>query len=94
MTDAEIAPGRRVVLATFRGTHAAPQAVRRDEDYWRLVGSRGGIVDVDDTHAGGRHPRGRRVLVRFDDEVAALGLACHDAVPNALWIFIADLDSA
>ena len=84
----------RVVLKTFLGTSRPTSAQRPRDDYWRLIGFAGMVVDDDDGHVGGRHPRGRRVLVRFDVDVGALGLECHNAVPNALWLFTDDLDVA
>jgi hypothetical protein len=88
--DAEVRVGTRVVLKTFLGTSRG-SAVRPADDFWRLIDCTGTIVDDDDAHVGGRHPRGRRVLVRFDTDVRALGLHCHNPVPDALWIFTADL---
>lgn len=61
------------------------------DNYWLLVGCRGTIVHNDDASEVGRHQDGVRVLVKFDIEVAALGLACHNKVPNALWLFASDL---
>jgi hypothetical protein len=92
--DDEAFSSMRVVLKTFRGTAAPAARPAPGEDYWRLLGTAGEVVDADDGRIGGRHPDGRRVLVRFDADVAALGLACHNAVPNALWIFVGDLAPA
>jgi len=38
-----------------------------------------------------RHVRGERVLVKFLDDVKALGLNCHNDVENSLWMFVVDL---
>jgi len=90
MTDADATLGARVRLETFRGTRTSG-AERPGEDYWRLIGSTGEIVDDDDAHVGGRHAAGRRVLVRFDCNLGRLELECHNALPDTLWIFISDL---
>lgn len=83
--------GQRVTLRSFRGTILAPRGTHARDNYWLLVGCRGTIVRNDDTSEVGRRPDGARVLVKFDNEVAALGLTCHNQVPNALWLFTSDL---
>jgi hypothetical protein len=90
LMDADIRIDARVVLNTFLGT-AQPASPPKRDNYWRLVGGQGTIVDADDAHAGGRHAHGRRVLVRFDAGIAAAGLDCHNPVPDSLWIFVQDL---
>jgi hypothetical protein len=57
------------------------------ENYPLLLG-RGGVVLED--HPPSDELRDR-VLVKFDDDLARLGLACHNHVPNALWILPSDL---
>jgi hypothetical protein len=81
--------GERVTLRSFRGTTSAPEETRDTDNYWLLVGHSGAVVD--DVSKIGRHPNGERLLVRFDQDVAAMGLACHNKVPNALWLFVSDL---
>lgn len=75
--------GTRVVLRTFNGRASSPRDCRPDEDYWRLIGTMGHVEQ------GGTVPA--RILVRFEADVSALGLTCHNAVPNALHIAPADL---
>ncbi len=38
-----------------------------------------------------RHVRGERVLVKFSDDVKAMGLNFHNDVENSLWMFVVDL---
>lgn len=73
----------KVVLKTFNGTDAAPEACPKGENYWLLIGSTGHI-------AAERNPQGR-VLVRFDESVSEKGLHCHNPVPNSLYILESDL---
>lgn len=83
--------GARVVMRTFRGLTGPAEDVRPDEDFWRLVGAAGTVVRLGAssvTLAAGLRPH---VLVRFDADVRALGLACHNSVPNALWLCVDDL---
>ncbi|MBB6560783.1 hypothetical protein HNP48_003459 [Acidovorax soli] len=76
-------PGTCVVLQCFNGTTEGPQDRAPSDDYWRLIGSTGVVLEP--ANAQGR------VLVRFDEDVAALGLAGHNPVPNSLLIAASDL---
>lgn len=78
-----LAPGRRVVLQAFNGTAAGPPDCAPADDYWCLIGTAGRVLTA--ANAQGR------VLVRFDEEVAARGLACHNPEPNSLLIATTDL---
>lgn len=77
----------RVVLRSFNGCISSPADCRSDEDYWKLIGSTGTVVDTSTAAS-----RLGRVLVQFDAEVAALRLACHNVVPNSLYILESDLE--
>jgi hypothetical protein len=83
--------GERVTLRSFRGTASAPEETRDADNYWLLIGQSGTVVDTDDVSKIGRHPNGARMLVTLDQKVAEMGLACHNEVPNALWLFASDL---
>lgn len=74
----------RVRLKTFNGTAAPPANCRASENYWLLIGEAGEVIAPAN--------EGLRVLVRFDRPVAALGLACHNAVPDSLLILASDLE--
>lgn len=69
------APGSRVVLQSFNGFAKAPADGKPADNYWRLIGSAGTVL----THANALG----RVLVRFDEDVAARGVACHNPSPTA-----------
>ena len=79
--------GDRVTLVAFNGT-AGPQAPALPENnYWVLIGRAGEIFSTEPDDGIDAN----RVLVRFDDDVLRLGLACHNPVPNTLWIAAYDL---
>lgn len=80
------APGTRVVLQHFNGTAEGTPDGKPADDYWRLIGSSGTVL-------GPANAQGR-VLVRFDEDVAAQGLACHNPEPNSLLIAVSDLAPA
>ena len=80
--------GCRCRLATFQGASSPPEPPRSYDNYWKLIGETGVVIAENDA----RFPD--RVLVRFDTEITALGLACHHRDPawsNALWIQKGDL---
>ncbi|MES2610892.1 MAG: hypothetical protein V4679_11670 [Pseudomonadota bacterium] len=78
--------GRRVMLQRFNGTTEGPPDGKPSGDYWRLIGSKGTVL-------GPANAQGR-VLVHFDEDVAARGLACHNPEPNSLLIAVSDLAPA
>lgn len=81
--------GTRVTLNTFNGLQQSPADTRSAHNYWLLVGERGMVVDSPTgPFAGSGAPR---VLMQFDKSVKSLGLECHNAVDNALWILVSDL---
>ena len=74
---------RRIQLTSFNGTTQAPPGCRPQENYWALIGHAGEIVGPRNRHA--------RFLVKFDVQVASLGLECHNEVENSLLILESDL---
>jgi hypothetical protein len=84
--------GERVRVQTFNGASERPHAVSADEDYWLLIG-RLGTVRQDPTELTLRRCySGVRVCVEFDDNLVAMGLACHNPIDNSLWILESDLE--
>ena len=75
-------PGKRVVLKSFNGSLAAPQDVKADENYWRLIGSKAVVEVANETD---------RVFVKFECDFSSLGLINHNEEPNTLWMLISDL---
>ena len=74
----------RVRLKSFNGTQSGPPDCNPEENYWRLVGIEAEVIEQ-------KNERGR-VLVRFAESVAALGLHCHNPEPNALLVLESDLE--
>lgn len=72
------------MLRSFNGTISAPADCHPRENYWRLIGEAGVIVEAINEN--------KRVLVKFDRPVAALGLHCHNPVANSLYILESDLE--
>jgi len=75
-------PGKRVVLKSLKGSLIAPQDVKPEENYWQLIGSKAVVEAANNSE---------RVLIKFERDLARLGLVNHNQVPNTLWILIGDL---
>ena len=82
--------GDLVVLKSFHGTIKPPEDIETKENYWRLIGSTGVIMSNDKKTHPAYLDKGEQVLVQFKD-VEEYHLACHNKIPNSLWIFITDL---
>lgn len=75
-------PGKRVVLKSFNGSLVALQAIKAEENYWKLIGCKAVVELASDTD---------RVFIKFDRDFSSLGLAYHNEQVNSLWILISDL---
>lgn len=83
--------GSRVKLISFYGTEVSSESVAPNENFWKLVGEQGVVVD-ENLKAHIAFPgKGKRALVKFDQSLDELGLLNHNEIPNSLWIFISDL---
>ncbi|MCF8278245.1 MAG: hypothetical protein K9J17_16070 [Flavobacteriales bacterium] len=73
----------RVRLKSFLGTQSSPTSVDENENYWKLVGKTGEVLD---SEVGAD-----KVLVQFDDNLDDFGLENHNAIKNSLMINKSDL---
>lgn len=73
-----------VILKSFLGTLRPENKVSPNEDFWKLIGMKGKIIDdgIDS----------KRVLVLFDKNLDDLGLENHNPIKNSLWIKKTDLE--
>lgn len=86
--------GTKVRLQSFSGLAASKARVPAGEDYWRLIGRAGAVVDSPEEKSSfTKVGPDARVCVRFDDDLRELDLEVHNRVPNSLWIRISDLSS-
>lgn len=84
--------GSRVILNTFNGTKKSPSDCVSEEDYWKLIGIEGIVVqDPFKCCKYESFSNERSVLVKFDVCLKSLGLCCHNGVENSLWIPVSDL---
>lgn len=84
--------GTKVRLQSFNGSAASKTRVSAGEDYWRLIGRAGAVVDSPEEKSSfASVGPDARVCVRFDDDLKKLGLEAHNRIPNSLWIRTSDL---
>jgi hypothetical protein len=87
--------GSRVKVATFNGGLSAPKGTAPKEDYWKLIGHVGSLIDVEEemalfTTVG----PSARVCIQFDQDPVELGLQAHNRVKRSLWLLCSDLRTA
>lgn len=80
-----LAIGSQVILRSFNGRMSPPEGCSPGENYCLLINARGVVVE--------RSQALGRLLVRFERPVAELGLHCHNAIPNSLYIRESDLEA-
>jgi hypothetical protein len=80
----------RVRLQSFWGTKVPPAHVEEAENYWKLVGEKGVVIQLEDPNDP-HDKHGVQVLVQFDRSLEEHGLSCHNVTPNSFWIFVQDL---
>lgn len=74
-----------VKLKTFLGTVKSSKKVEERENYWKLIGERGKVID--DTEINDE-----RVLVLFDKNLNEFKVENHNPIKNSLWIKKSDLE--
>lgn len=70
-----------VTLVTFLGTLLPEDPVDSNENYWKLIGQGGQIIEVGE----------ERVLVKFICNLDSFELENHNPIKNSLWILRTDL---
>lgn len=80
--------GQATRLVSFNGTVNPDPNIDERENYWKLINEKGTIIYF--THEK-KIPNSNRVLIKFESNLKALGLECHNDEPNSLWILMSDL---
>ena len=83
--------GDIVILKSFLGTNVAQEDIDEKENYWKLIGSKGRIIEKKEKVHPAFPEKGLQVLVQFSKDLKELNLICHNKTPNSLWIFQSDL---
>ena len=73
-----------IILKSFLGTAIPKKGTSERENYWKLIGEKGKIIDDNGTND--------RVLVLFDSNLDDFQLENHNPIKNSLWIKVSDLE--
>ncbi len=73
-----------IILKTFNGEKKAPNNCNPQENYWKLIGKKGKVVEWKTSQS--------RALVQFDAPLRNYGLHCHNEFPNSLLIQLSDVE--
>jgi len=74
---------RIVKLKTFLGTTKPKRGTLGRDNYWKLIGVKGKIIDDSGTND--------RVLVLFESNLDDYQVENHNPIKNSLWIKTSDL---
>ncbi|MDI1256552.1 MAG: hypothetical protein PSV16_10665 [Flavobacterium sp.] len=74
-----------IKLKSFKGTLLPKYKVSESENYWKLIGETGKVIDDLENHDG-------RVLVLFDKNLDKFKVENHNPIKNSLWIRKTDLE--
>lgn len=72
-----------VTLQSFLGTTEPTKGTSENENYWKLIGAKGRIIDDQKIND--------RVLVLFEINLDDYKLENHNPTKNSLWIKMSDL---
>lgn len=74
-----------VILKSFLGTQKSPKILHASNDFWKLTGQTGIIIDNNLQNK-------ERVLVLFDQDLDQFLVANHKPIRNTLMIKMSDLE--
>ena len=77
----------KVTLKSFLERQSPKTKTRPEDDYWKLIGENGTVIDEIKNDNG-------RILILFDNDLDYFGVANHNPIKNSLWIKIEDLEAA
>jgi len=86
-------PGKKVVLKSYQGLLLAPHKVLPADNYWRLLGKKATVVELEPglVKQMADSSKNQRVLLTFDEDFKSLGLVSPITIKNSLWVLVTDL---
>ena len=75
----------KVKLKSFLGLLKPKKKVKQNENYWKLIGEKGKIIDEEVNSND-------RILVLFNSDLDEFELENHNPIKNSLWIKKTDLE--
>ncbi len=82
----------KVKLKSFQWTTKTPKNTDKAENYWQLIWTTWTMVSDELKISPAVTGEGERWLVKFDTDVKALGLYCHNQIEDSLRIALKDLE--
>ncbi|TRX40834.1 hypothetical protein [Flavobacterium restrictum] len=74
-----------IKLKSFLGTVRPKKSINENENYWKLIGEKGKVIDERENDNG-------RVLILFDKNLDEFKVENHNPIKNSLWIKKTDLE--
>lgn len=74
-----------IKLKLFLGTLKPKKRINENENYWKLIGEKGKVIDERENTNG-------RILILFDKNLDEFKVENHNPIKNSLWIKITDLE--
>jgi len=74
-----------IKLKSFLGTLKPKKRIKENENYWKLIGEKGKVIDEAENYNG-------RVLILFDKNLDEFEVENHNPIKNSLWIKTTDLE--
>ena len=90
----KIDTGSRIRMLSFNGTTVPSGEISEYENYWKLIGEFGTVVENPASGKEISKDDNDRMLVDFDLILDNLGLENHNPIKNTLWIWHGDLEPA
>ncbi len=75
----------RIKLKSFLGTLKPKKRINENENYWKLIGEKGKVIDERENYNG-------RILILFDKNLDEFEVENHNPIKNSLWIKKTDLE--
>lgn len=83
--------GDTVILKTFHGTTTAPDNIKTEDNYWKLIDELGIVVSKTSKVHAYYPEKGEQVLIKFNKALETVDLHSHNNSPDSLWVFSTDL---
>lgn len=74
-----------IKLKSFLGTLKPEKRIKENENYWKLIGEKGKVIDEIENYNG-------RVLILFAKNLDDFEVENHNPIKNSLWIKKTDLE--
>ena len=81
----KIEKNTEIKLKSFLGTLKPEKRIKENENYWKLIGEKGKVIDEIENYNG-------RVLILFAKNLDEFEVENHNPIKNSLWIKKTDLE--